>query len=396
MFSKIFYWLSISLIFTQCVTFPGRILADDAHKKTNNDEKEQNYEQKLERLSQTIQQLEKELSKTKDSRNQLQQALKKSEQEIAGLLKNIQDTGEALAREKKQLAQLNGQKLHLEALRKEQSGHISEVVRQAYLLGKHSQIRLLFSQEQPDKMLRLLRYHDYFLSAHKTKIDEYSATLEKVRVLANRIETKQTSLQTQNAILKKQHDELEKQQLKRRESLAAFKIQLKKKGESLEQLFRDREHLERLIGEALLAIENIQMPQGADSFANQQGKLSLPSSGRIVQHYGSSRMQGRLRWQGVLIAGNIGDEIRAIHHGRVIFSDYLRGQGLLIILDHGDGYMSLYAHNQMLFKEIGDWVENGESIASMGNSGGQDQVALYFEIRHHGKPKDPRLWLKNG
>jgi septal ring factor EnvC (AmiA/AmiB activator) len=130
-------------------------------------------------------------------------------------------------------------------------------------------------------------------------------------------------------------------------------------------------------------------------FAKLRGRLNWPSRGKLITRYGSARKVGKLKWQGVNISAPEGTEVRAISHGRVAFSDWLRGFGLLTIIDHGDGYMSLYGGNQSLFKEVGDWVEAGEAIASVGNSGGRQDSALYFEIRHNGKPSNPLKWCRN-
>lgn len=129
-------------------------------------------------------------------------------------------------------------------------------------------------------------------------------------------------------------------------------------------------------------------------FKELKGKLPWPTQGKIIKQFGSARATNKVRWQGLMIASDEGAPVHAVHHGRVVFADYLRGHGLLLIIDHGDSFLSLYAHNQMLYKEIGDWVSAGEEIATVGQSGGQDQAGLYFELRHQGKPTNPNSWLK--
>jgi septal ring factor EnvC (AmiA/AmiB activator) len=120
--------------------------------------------------------------------------------------------------------------------------------------------------------------------------------------------------------------------------------------------------------------------------------MDWPVAGKVVSHFGRPRSEGGLRWQGAQIEAAEGTEVRAIHHGRVVFADWFRGQGLLIIIDHGDGYMSLYSHNKSLLRETGDWVTVGEPIATIGNSGGLSEYGLYFEIRHRGKASNPARW----
>jgi len=136
------------------------------------------------------------------------------------------------------------------------------------------------------------------------------------------------------------------------------------------------------------------LPENSASFASLKGKLPWPTDGRVLRNYGTPRVSDKMRWQGLLIGGNEGSPVRAVHHGRIVFSDYLRGQGLLLIIDHGAGYLTLYAHNQALYKELGEWVEAGELVAALGNSGGQQTAALYFELRHNGEPTNPKRWFK--
>jgi len=140
------------------------------------------------------------------------------------------------------------------------------------------------------------------------------------------------------------------------------------------------------------AIADIDMPAPSQPFAKQRGKMRWPIKGKLSHRFGSQR-NAEMKWDGWLLNANEGVAVKAIHHGRVVFSDYLRGYGMLIIIDHGDSYMSLYAHNQVLLKETGDWVTADESVAKVGNSGGRIEHALYFEIRHNGKPTNPKHWL---
>ena len=122
--------------------------------------------------------------------------------------------------------------------------------------------------------------------------------------------------------------------------------------------------------------------------------MPWPAGNKLIKKFGNAKIDGKITWEGILISAKAGTSVEAIHHGRVVFSDYLRGHGLLVIVDHGDGYMSLYAHNQSLLKETGDWVSSGETISRVGNTGGQAQAGLYFEIRHQGKPTDPIKWCR--
>ena len=154
------------------------------------------------------------------------------------------------------------------------------------------------------------------------------------------------------------------------------------------------ERLQALLDRITASIADLPTPGDTTPFVREKGKLLLPVSGRITDRFGTSRNNGKLRWNGIFIAAPRGAPVRAIHYGRVVFSDWLRGFGLLLIIDHGDGYMSLYGHNQVLYTEVGDWVTAGEIVATVGDTGGQNRAGLYFEIRYKGKPTNPQLWCQ--
>jgi septal ring factor EnvC (AmiA/AmiB activator) len=179
---------------------------------------------------------------------------------------------------------------------------------------------------------------------------------------------------------------------KREIALAFVKQTMQSKEDELKKLVADRAGLESILEKIKEELRDLPSLQDAAPFGKQQGKMLFPVAGKIINMYGSSRNKGKLRWQGVFISAAEGEPIHAIHHGRVVFSDWLRGFGLLLIINHGDGYMSLYGHNQSLYRQAGDWVATNEIISTAGVSGGQEQAGLYFEIRKSGKPTNPTSW----
>lgn len=358
---------------------------------------EAEYEAQLKSLSTTIKQLQDELSKVKSSKDALNQTLQASEQEASELTKKIEAIKEALAAEKKQLSQYQTRRADLENTKAEQQEEIQQVVRQAHALGRQSQIKLLLNQEEPSQVSRLLQYHDYIVSAQVDKLESYLETIDELERVARRIANTTERLEAQQNELAERFAALKQTQAKRLATLNLLNRELKNKGGALSELQADRGRLERLLEEATKALASLVLPQrDARPFASIKGQLPLPSKGRIVHRYGSSRLNGALRWEGVFIAHEMGSKVRSVHHGRVIFSDYMRGHGLLLIIDHGGGYMSLYAHNLTLLKETGDWVNTDEPIATMGNTGGQTQAGLYFELRYKGKTINPHRWLARG
>jgi septal ring factor EnvC (AmiA/AmiB activator) len=156
----------------------------------------------------------------------------------------------------------------------------------------------------------------------------------------------------------------------------------------------DQEELQRLLELIEQAVADLEVPAEYQAFEAFRGQLPWPVAGRASNRFGARRGQGTLRWQGLVIPAEEGSTVNAIHHGRVVFADWFRGSGLLLIIDHGDGFMSLYAHNEALLREVGEWVSAGAAVATVGNSGGRAEPGLYFEIRKDGKPTDPVAWLR--
>jgi len=163
----------------------------------------------------------------------------------------------------------------------------------------------------------------------------------------------------------------------------------------LERLKEQQGGLEKLVRELRRALERApKFPTDSkDAFAKLRGRLTWPVAGRLAASYGQTRAGG-VKWDGMLLTGAQGSPVRAVYHGRVVYADWLSGLGLLIIVDHGDGYLSLYGHNERLYKDVGERVTAGDTIATLGDSGGRPRPELYFEIRKGGRPVDPRPWFK--
>jgi len=219
--------------------------------------------------------------------------------------------------------------------------------------------------------------------------------MEKLQKVERDIQSVVNSLLIQQRALQQQHERLLRQQQERERVLARLHSQIKTKDQQLKQQQREQKELEQIIA----AASRIASGQGFSGkhipFKQLKGKLSWPLRGNIQSRFGAVR-SGGARWTGMLIKTSPGMAVKVVHSGRVLFADWLPGQGLLMIVDHGDQYMSLYAHNDVLLKEPGEWVESGDTIARSGNSGGQQTAGLYFEIRHKGEPVDPVAWLKRG
>jgi len=350
--------------------------------------------QKLDNLKRSIISLEKRLDKRNQEKNILVNQLKKVELEAAKTSKSIRQLNSQIKRRNSKLSDLEKQQYDLQKNIKNQNAAISEHLAAAYKLGDQEPIKLLLNQEDPQQLSRLFKYYGYFLDARNKKIETYISDVEKLSTLVTEVTQQKLLLDSS----KKQLVSDQKQYLvvgkRRSEALNKLNISLKSDQAKLNNFIAERAELEELLNTVEVAVSemNIAPPASQQSFASQKGLLQWPIKGRIAHSYGSKR-SGTLRWEGWMIGAKSGQSVNAVHDGQVIFSNYLRGFGLLIILNHGDGYMTLYAHNKELLKDTGDWVLSSESIARAGDTGGLDKPALYFEIRKKGQPADPKAWL---
>lgn len=355
---------------------------------------ERDLESDLATLKSRISSLKKELDKVRSERDRLQQSLQQAELEIGKLDKDIHTLSTQLSHLRQTLIEQSQQQKALQEQLAQQQQQVKQQIASAYRFGQQSQIKLLLNLEDPVHWSRTSRYHRYLLDARSEKIAHYLKTVDDIRQVTAHIEENTARLQTTQDQLRAQKKQLSSRQQQRQSTLSQLEGELSSKDKQLAELVRNRAQLEKLLNEVSEALANLPSPADAQPFRQRKGSMTLPVKGRVLKRFGQSRVAGKLNWEGVLIAANSGDEVQAIHHGRVVFSDYLRGHGLLLIIDHGEGFMSLYAHNQSLLKETGQWVNTGENIARAGNSGGLDRSALYFEIRHKGQPVNPTRWCQ--
>jgi septal ring factor EnvC (AmiA/AmiB activator) len=273
-----------------------------------------------------------------------------------------------------------------------QRAALARQVRVSYMNGREELFKLVLSQESPATLGRMLVYYDYFNRARSERIAAVSADLARLRELGSRsddvaaglakLETEQAA---QVATLASARDE-------RRVVIAKLDAGIADGSASMAKLKSDEKRLGELVEQLKELMAGFPI-DAEEPFDKLKGKLAWPVQGRIIGDYGQPRGGGPVKWSGVLLEARQGTPVRAVYHGRVAFADWLPGLGLLMIVDHGDGYMSLYGHNEALLKEPGDWVEPGEGIAQVGDTGGQPQPALYFEIRHDGEPTNPHPWI---
>jgi murein hydrolase activator len=267
-------------------------------------------------------------------------------------------------------------------------------LRAAYLIGHEEPLKLLLNQKDPARAGRMFVYYSYFGRARADEIHTIEGNVARLEQLDTELATEDAKLAELEKQQRAQLSEVEQARSRRTLVLANLEAQSHTRAQNLEKLRSQQAGLEKLLRELREAMAKYPV-DGNDAFAHLRGKLAWPVSGHVVARFGDTRAGG-VKWDGVLVATERGAPVRAVYQGRVIYADWLPGLGLLTIVDHGDGYMSLYGHNERLYKAVGEKVTAGDAIASAGDSGGSSRPVLYFEIRKGGKPVDPRPWFKAG
>lgn len=347
-----------------------------------------NDQDRLRGLQREIGAGERRVERTETEHRKLERALQDAEQEIAGLRKRRPQLAAEVAGAERELTQLHARRDDLLALRQRQLQRIGDDIAIAYRVGRSEPLKVLLNQEDPLAADRTLQYYGYLVSARTEQLEGYRQTLAELDAIAAAAAAERARLDASRAELERELQQLDATVQKRRGLASALAEQLADERSRLNKMQVEARRLERLLAD--LAARPV--APGSGSFAGREGGLPWPVAGRLLNRYGASRASS-LPWSGWMIATRQGDPVHAVHAGTVAFADYLRGHGELIILDHGGGYLTLYAHNQELLKTAGARVESGELIAYAGNSGGLRESALYFEIRRAGKPLDPALWL---
>ncbi|MBV1930148.1 MAG: peptidoglycan DD-metalloendopeptidase family protein [Porticoccaceae bacterium] len=349
---------------------------------------------KLKTLKHEIAELQKQLRKNDDKRSSLSSELRRTELKATDTQRVLQKLNRQIRSLNAELSALAQREEQLQLKKQGQADIVSKELSAAYRLGQSEPLKLLFNLENPDHISRMLKYYDYMVDARKQILIGYKNTLDEITVIEVSLLEKQETLAANQAQASNSAKQLAEQLVTRKTLLSTINQRFNNDQSRLKKLQLERGQLEKIIAKLEQQIQQLSIPNETP-FVKQRGKLPWPVRGRIRHSYGSTR-NGRLKWSGWLVEAKQSSSVKAIHYGRVVFSDYLRGQGLLLIVDHGEGYLSLYAHNQILLKETGDWVASSEGIAQVGNTGGLERSALYFEIRHRGKAVDPKRWLKPG
>lgn len=352
---------------------------------------------KLETLKQQIQQLQLELKSENKEKDQAVYLLQQAEQEVASASHKLYQTEKNFNTTQRKLTALQQEEKQLGNQLSRNREYLINQIRAAYGIGKQEYVKLLFNQEDPASISRMVVYYQYFNKARTDKIDQIDTRLTRLQIIKNNIKLQSERLDKLRKEALSEQEILKSRKRDRSKVVASLNASLNEKSHRLKNLLRDEQHLKKLLQEIETQLQDVNLDLSPPKkFRQLKGELSWPTSGVIGARFGSLRNNsGSLKWKGVVIDTKPGNTIKAVAYGRVVFADWLRGFGMLLIIDHGDGYMSLYGHNEQLHKNLGDWVQANEVIATSGNSGGQLATSLYFEIRYKGKPQDPVKWCKS-
>jgi murein hydrolase activator len=362
-------------------------------------------QEELENLRKRIATVQRDMEKTSESKSEAADALRESERAISNSNRKLAELSAQQRAADNKLGKLKEQQRKLRNDIAGQQTLLGQLLYQQYLGGQQEYLQLLLSNKDPDQVARDLRYYQYIARSRAvwlSALRDSLAALNTVGMAAQEQLAKLSSLRAEQAAQKRT---LEKEKLARKRMLKEISLQLHQQRRKINRLQRDESSLARLV-ERITKI--LAQPESQSLFRNEnlpdnrfdgrpfeqlKGKLTLPVIGEITNRFGAPRPDSTVQWKGLFLRTSSGQAVKAIAAGQVVFADWLRGFGNLLIVDHGKGYMSLYGYNETLYKQVGDIVRGGDTIASVGNSGGNENFGLYFELRHESKPLDPLKWM---
>ncbi len=368
----------------------------------------------LRELTRHIDRLLAELDDEHAERDQQRNRLDAIERDIVANRQRQRGTRHDIAIHKAQRAELSERR---EEIKTQLAGHqdqLKKLIRASYLLGNQEYLKVLLSQQDPNGLGRIMTYYRYLAQSRVQQIQEITALADELHELDASVLNKERELATLNADLDRERQRLQAARTERANTLASITKDVQRKAKEVARLQANATRLSTLVAKLQeLTIRPSEAAPSAPSqpkpapeqapksqpvvrFSSMKGRLPMPLQAKVQSAFGDVKTGSGMRWEGLLLAAAEGEPVHAIFDGRVVYADWLRGFGLLLILDHGDGYMSLYSHNSSLDKQLGNWVASGETIAFVGTTGGLSDPGLYFEVRYNGEPTNPLAWCRRG
>ena len=362
-------------------------------------------QEELDNLRKHISVLQKELEKTTESQSEAADELRESERAISHGKRKLAELSLQHRAADHTLGALRQQAQQLERDMQSQQAMLGKLLYQQYLGGKQEYFKLLLNNHDPDQAAREMRYYEYIARGRSIWLNTLRINLAQLNEIVQQTQHKSGEIAALQEEENVQQKILEKDKLARQHVISQFAQQLKQQRHEIGRLQRDENRLSQLVAK-LSKILTRQKVKGVFSndklpdnrfdgkpFEQLKGKLTLPVMGEVVNKFGSARPDSTVLWRGLLLRAASGQPVKSVAAGRVVFADWLRGFGNLLIIDHGKGYMSLYGNNETLYKQVGDILRGGDTVAAVGNSGGNENSGVYFELRHRGVPLDPINWI---
>lgn len=351
--------------------------------------------EELEQLQGQIQAVQSGLDQERRRQDRLTRELRRLDEQVSETQRRIRTLRDNETRVIDRIAELQREHDRLSAQLVQHREVLERQLLEAYVSGRQEYLRLLLNQDDPNRVDRLLVYLEYLSRARGERIREASARLQRLNEIEDELAAERYALAAAREQQQQARANLEQTRTERHQLLIAVDEQVAARGQQLARLRADENQLQQLLSglrEALADIPDAELTR--HSFRERRGTLGWPIQGEVGARFGESRGIGDSQWSGVLIHPATSTDVRAVAHGRVVFSDWLRGFGLMVIIDHGEGFMSLYGHNDSLYYDVGAWVRPGDVVATVGSYGNNNRAGLYFEIRVGGRPEDPLAWLQ--
>ncbi|MBI5889692.1 MAG: peptidoglycan DD-metalloendopeptidase family protein [Nitrosomonadales bacterium] len=361
------------------------LLAGTAHATQQDD---------LAKLRKRIAALQQEFEKTNESKSEAADDLRESERAISNSNRRLHELEQEQKTANRELEQLQQRAA---AMEKEQQGQqlmLGRLLYRQYLDGGEQEyLKLLLNNDDPNQVARELRYYSYIARDRAATLKSLRTGLVRLQAVTDQARRKSDEVAALRAEEQSQRQHLERDKRARQQMLRKIALQLKQQRREIGRLQHNENHLSQLVENLARVLPNT--PPTRASFKSLKGKLALPVRGRLRNQFGARRPESTMAWTGWFLSAAANQPVKAVAAGQVVYADWLRGFGNLLIVDHGQGYMSLYANNETLYKQVGDELRGGDTIAAVGSSGGNEDSGLYFELRFEGKPFDPNKWVRH-
>jgi murein hydrolase activator len=372
-------------VILRCALLATLLLAGTAHATQQDD---------LNKLRKRISALQQEFDKSSESKSEAADSLRESERAISDSNRKLHELAQQQLAANRELAQLQQRALEIEHELQGQQTMLGRLLYQQYLDGGEQEyLKLLLNNDDPNQVARELRYYEYIARNRAAALKTLRSGLARLETVTDQARKKSAEIAALQTEEREQKQHLEQDQRAHQIMLSKISVQMKQQRREIGRLQRNESRLSQLVANLSQVLPGA--PADSVPFKSLKGKLDLPVKGKVSNRFGARRPESPMPWTGWFLRTSPNQPVKAVAGGRVVYADWLRGFGNLLIIDHGQGYMSLYGNNETLYKQVGDSLHRGDLIAAVGSSGGNADSGLYFELRFEGKPFDPGKWIRH-